>query len=121
MVEIVTEEGKDNTAVVDPRVEDRFRIITQTINGHVGRLNTAPGTRALTAPDPASFYCFGFNPVDIKTAPTKENVAYVVVSSNHRRRKRLAGAGAALWSEIRSRQNIRFTTDDAWGSRSLGT
>ena len=112
--EVVPEKTSDNTQFVNAAAVDRFRSVLLQINMHIAS-DATPMAKKTTAPDPASYFVFCYNPVDIRKEPTDENVKYLAVCcSTTKKKKRIAGVTAALACEARSRNQIQFTLNEAW-------
>ena len=111
--EVVVEATADNTQRVDPAAVDRFRPVLLEINQLIAS-DATPRAEKTTAPDPANFHIFAFNPVEIRELPTTENIKYVAVCTSAKKRKRVAGAAVAMACEARSRNRIQFTLNEAW-------
>ena len=112
--EVVSDETKDNTAIVNAAAVDKFNAILLRLNLHIAS-DACPRALKTTAPDPSNFYVFAYNPVDIRDEPTAANVKFLAVCCSAKgKRKRIAGVSAALACESRSRNKIVFTKHEAW-------
>ena len=116
MVEVVEEECRDNSVIVDKKVFDWFRPEIKSLNLLVsdGTISEKSLNKKLTTPSPTGFSVFVYNSDDISAYPDKAKSAFIAVCAAAPRRKRLAATALACQCELDSRRGHSFTANTGW-------